>query len=135
MKKSSKNKWSMRDPIPSKAEVKALLSKPLIATRIFTGADDFEAYQNACNYLTQLGFSVGRMQAHSPIGIMYGDQWDIQKWRNLSTKERLDMHGTLEGNMRRGPVELRFYDLTEIPPEALERISPDLEYKTPIGAE
>lgn len=43
----------------------------------------FWAYREAIRRLEQAGFSVGRMQAHAPMGLLFGN-FDIQKWRNLN---------------------------------------------------
>lgn len=68
-------------------------------------AGDFSGYSDATCYLTTCGFSVGRMQADEPIGILFG-QYDIQKWRNLRRIERETLHGTPTGDKRNGPVKV-----------------------------
>ncbi|MDG9791959.1 hypothetical protein [Brucella anthropi] len=57
-----------------------------------TGEDSFTVTQRADAALRECGFSVGRMQAHSPRGILFGD-FDIQKWRNLDLADREALHG------------------------------------------
>lgn len=57
-----------------------------------TGEDSFTVTQRAEAALRESGFSVGRMQAHSPRGILFGD-FDIQKWRNLDRADREALHG------------------------------------------
>ncbi|MGB1389255.1 MAG: hypothetical protein ACPG61_10250 [Paracoccaceae bacterium] len=49
--------------------------------------------------LRAAGFSIGRTQRTDPRGLMHGN-WDIQKWRNLSCKERKQCHGI---HKRQGP--------------------------------
>ncbi len=57
-----------------------------------TGEDSFTVTQRVDAALRECGFSVGRMQAHSPRGILFGD-FDIQKWRNLDIADREALHG------------------------------------------
>ncbi|UWF67346.1 MULTISPECIES: hypothetical protein [unclassified Brucella] len=57
-----------------------------------TGEDNFTVIQRADAALRASGFSIGRMQAHSPRGILFGD-FDIQKWRNLDLADREALHG------------------------------------------
>ncbi len=57
-----------------------------------TGEDSFTVTQRVDAALRECGFSVGRMQAHSPRGILFGD-FDIQKWRNLDLADREALHG------------------------------------------
>lgn len=66
---------------------------------------DFKAYNRALEALRTNGFSVGRMEAHSPTGILFGD-FDIQKWRNLSRDDRIQLHGTITGSCRHGPCRV-----------------------------
>jgi hypothetical protein len=91
--------------------------KPLTFT--FTGVDDFEAMYQAEAVLVDRGFSVGRNQRGDPRGILYGD-YDIQKWRNLNSKERAALHGQITGPMRSGPVTVTIFAVA--PEEAREAI-------------
>lgn len=54
-----------------------------------------EAERRALAWCQYHGMSVGRLQRDCPRGILFGD-FDIQKWRNLSTAERSALHGTLK---------------------------------------
>ena len=72
---------------------------------LFQQVGEFEACRAAEKWLAQNGYSVGRMQAGSPRGILKGDI-DIMKWRNLSAEERAALHGRMTGNMRHGPVTI-----------------------------
>lgn len=73
----------------------------------FTSDRDFGAYHDACAWLKARGFSVGRLQANGPTGILLGD-FDIQKWRNLDVYERADLHGVMRPadgrRYREGPI-------------------------------
>lgn len=57
----------------------------------------------ATTWLDAKGYSSGRMQRDSPIGILDGE-YDIQKWRNMSDAERELLDGTItfEGGARDG---------------------------------
>jgi len=72
----------------------------------FSDVGDFVAYRRAKAWLEGQGYSVGRMQAHAPSGVLRGD-YDIQKWRNLRPHERAALDGTVTGNFRHGPVVVR----------------------------
>jgi hypothetical protein len=69
---------------------------------VFEQSGDFEAIRAAEAWCEANGVSVGRMQAHQPRGLLYGD-YDIQKWRNLRAHERAALHGRMTGS-RSGPV-------------------------------
>ena len=75
-------------------------------SKTFTDEGTHRAFNAARIWLETRGFSVGRMQAHQPCGILFGD-YDIQKWRNLNTAERTALDGVLTGNFRDGPVVAR----------------------------
>ncbi len=85
-------------------------------TRTFTAHErDWQALDDAREFIGSLGFSVGRLCGHDPIGVKFGDNWDIQKWRNLNYSERNQLDGRITGNWRRGPVTISMKPLT---PEA-----------------
>lgn len=85
--------------------------------KTFTGRGvDFEAYYAAKDWLQQRGFSCGSGQRGEPSGILLGDIM-IAKWKNLSLKERLDLHGKLTGDHRCGPVTVTIFD--DAPAEAI----------------
>lgn len=73
--------------------------------KTFDQTGDFEAVHAACHWCEENGISVGRMQADSPRGLMYGD-YNIQKWINLSEKDKNRLDGTMTGDMRNGPVTI-----------------------------
>lgn len=49
-----------------------------------------------------------------PVGLLRGD-YMIAKWRNLTTKERAQLDGTMSGDMREGPVTITMCDKQETP--------------------
>lgn len=56
------------------------------------------------------GISVGQSCATGPTGLLFG-KWDwIAKWRNLTPKERKELHGVITGDMRNGPVTITLED-------------------------
>lgn len=73
-------------------------------TLTFPQPGDFEAVHAAETWCREHGISVGRMEAHSPRGLLYGD-YDIQKWRNLSKSHCAQLDGTMTGG-RNGPVTI-----------------------------
>lgn len=77
-------------------------------SKTFTGAGEFEAMYAAERWLKERGFSVGRQQAHAPRGILFGD-FEVAKWRNLSTEERVALHGTMTGDGRNGPITVLIF--------------------------
>ena len=56
------------------------------------------------------GISVGQSSADGPSGLLFGDYDWIAKWRNLTPQERDDLHGTMDGNFREGPVIVNLKD-------------------------
>ncbi|WP_341893791.1 hypothetical protein [Ferrovibrio terrae] len=55
---------------------------------------EFSAWRAAEAFLSERGFSVGSTQKGAASGILFGD-FKISKWRNLSPKERNQLHGTV----------------------------------------
>lgn len=90
--------------------------------RTFAQDDDFAATRAAEAFLSSRGFSVGRMQARSPTGILFGN-YDIQKWRNLRAADRDALHGLMLGAGRAGPVTVYIYD--NCPPDGLKALGVD----------
>ena len=58
--------------------------------------DPWNAYNAAAAWCRTNGYSVGTMERGSPTGVLKGD-YDINKWRNMSTKDRAGLSGTIEG--------------------------------------
>jgi hypothetical protein len=71
----------------------------------FSDEGPFAALNAARAYLQEEGYSVGSPCNTDPIGVKRG-QWDIAKWRNLSSRDKALLDGRLEGNFRNGPVTL-----------------------------
>lgn len=71
----------------------------------FTDPGDFIACWAAEEWLKRRGFSVGSMQGPEPRAIWHGDCY-ISKWRGLSAAEKRDMHASMTGDMRNGPVRI-----------------------------
>ena len=77
--------------------------------KVFEGKEDWEATRKAEEWLKEEGYSFGTMQAGAPRAIKKGDYF-INKWRNLSSEEKRDIDGTMEGNERYGPVTVKIKD-------------------------
>jgi hypothetical protein len=80
-------------------------------TIVFDQPGDWVAVRAAESWCIDRGISVGRMQGHSPRGLLFGD-YDIQKWRNLSPLDIDMLHGTMTGNMRNGPITVTIWERT-----------------------
>lgn len=78
-------------------------------TEIFDDQGDFKAMSAAEKWLRNRGFSIGSPERGNPRGLLHGD-FLISKWRNLSAQEILDLHGTMKGNMRDGPIQVDIFD-------------------------
>lgn len=70
---------------------------------------DFSALNEATEYLAQRGFSFGPGCAGKPSGVLYGRHWLISKWRNMSPQQQAELHGTICGDRRNGPVRLAIF--------------------------
>ena len=74
----------------------------------FDKLGDFVSMNLAEDTLRKAGFSIGSMQRDEPIGIMFG-ACAISKWRNLSQRERDELHGQITGDKRNGPVTVTLF--------------------------
>ena len=64
----------------------------------------FKSYYAASAWLSENGYSEGSMYRGMPIGIMKGD-WNIAKWKNLTSSEKKELDGTMTSNdFREGEV-------------------------------
>lgn len=84
----------------------------IVFSKTFDGRSDvpFTAVNDAERYLTERGFCVGPgCVASRKAAIMYGRDWVIAKWRNLTPLEQRQCHGVLEGDQRRGPIIIRIF--------------------------
>lgn len=70
----------------------------------FNQSGTFMAMFAAEAWCRENGISVGQSCAQGPTGLLFGDYGWIAKWRNLTAMERADLHGTMSGNFREGPV-------------------------------
>lgn len=64
----------------------------------------FQAMHAAEAWCKDNGISVGQSCAIGPSGLLFGNYDWIAKWRNLTQKERRELHGTMSGDFREGPV-------------------------------
>jgi hypothetical protein len=74
--------------------------------KVFEGKKDFEALYAAEQWCRDNGISYGPTCAAGPQALLFGD-YSIAKWRNLTAKERKQVHGVIEDSLREGPVTLR----------------------------
>ena len=77
--------------------------------KVFKGKKDWEAVNAAEDWCAKRGISVGTMQSTSPRGLKCGD-YDIAKWRNLDPEDIAGLDGTMQGDMRHGPVVIELND-------------------------
>ena len=72
-------------------------------SEVFEGTREFEACHKAEDWCRVRGISVGRMDRYDSRGLLVGD-FDIAKWHNLSKRDIAQLHGTMRGDMRHGPI-------------------------------
>lgn len=88
-------------PAPAPAFEKRFEGRPGCC---FSAANDAEAF------LAERGFSYGPGCAASrKAAVMFGRNWAIAKWRNLTPLEQRRSHGVIEGDRRDGPIILRIF--------------------------
>ena len=80
------------------------MSEPFQKT--FDQKGTFEALYACQRWLTANGYSYGSTCCAEPVGVLKGD-YVIAKWRNLTRQERAELHGTVDGDFREGPLVLR----------------------------
>jgi hypothetical protein len=66
---------------------------------------NFEACRQAEEWCDERGIAVGVKQSGQPRGLLLG-AYRIAKWRNLRPHEQAELHGTMTGDMRHGPVTI-----------------------------
>ena len=81
----------------------------------------FAALYAAEAWCSKHGISVGQSCATGPTGLLLGHYDWIAKWRNLTAKERGQLHGTMSGDFREGPVVIELKD------SAIEVHNPNLK--------
>jgi hypothetical protein len=74
--------------------------------KVFKGKEDFESQHAAEKWCRDNGISYGSTCAMAPQALLFGD-YDIAKWRNLTAKERNQVHGVIEDSRREGPVTVK----------------------------
>jgi hypothetical protein len=77
---------------------------------LFKQAGTFQALYAAEAWCRENGISVGQSCATGPTGLLFGHYDWIAKWRNLTAGEKTDLHGTMSGDMREGPVVIVLND-------------------------
>jgi hypothetical protein len=85
--------------------------------KVFDQKGTFAALNAAEKFLRERGFSFASSCAVGPQGILFGN-YMIAKWRNLTVKERAQLHGVITGDGREGPVRVT---LSAFAPEAVKR--------------
>jgi len=93
----------------------------------FNQTGTFQAMYAAKAWCSANGISVGQSCATGPSGLLFGNFDWIAKWRNLTPKERADLHGTMSGDFREGPVVITLKD------EAVQKYRPSLDAAGPIA--
>ena len=76
----------------------------------FNQTGTFQAMYAAEAWCRENGISVGQSCATGPTGLLFGKFDWIAKWRNLTPKERAELHGTMSGDFREGPVAINLKD-------------------------
>jgi hypothetical protein len=76
------------------------------SVKVFEGKEAFEAHSRAEHWCRDNGISYGSTCVSSPQALLIGD-YSIAKWRNLTAKERKQVHGVIEGVMRSGSVTVK----------------------------
>ena len=62
----------------------------------FNQIGTFQALYAAEAWCRENGISVGQSSATGPTGLLFGSYGWIAKWRNLTPKERSELHGTMD---------------------------------------
>lgn len=89
----------------------ALTKQDEVAMRIeFKKPGTFQSLYAAEAWCLEKGISVGQSCATGPTGLLFGKYTWIAKWRNLTAKERAELHGTMSGDFREGPVIVALKD-------------------------
>ncbi len=89
----------------------------------FNNEGTFEALYAAEAWCKEHGLSYGQSCATGPTGLLFGKYDWIAKWRNLTQQERNELHGTMSGDFREGPVTITLKDaaVKEHAPQLLEQ--------------
>lgn len=74
---------------------------------VFEGdGSDFSAARQAEQWIRARGWSVGPTDRSHIRAVMFGPDWVIAKWRNLTECERGRTDAVLQGSGRKGPLTL-----------------------------
>jgi hypothetical protein len=101
-----------------------LKQRQVLYTEYIPADDTFQAFYKAEAMLKEMGYIVGSMERQYPIGFAPKADWSyISKWSNMSSEERLLLHGVMlpDPNFREGGVVIVFFEaplvcpLKEIP--------------------
>ena len=75
--------------------------------KTFEAETTFQALWDAEAWCAENGISYGSLCGQDPVGLLWGD-FSIAKWKNLTGKERHQVHGRMTSpNFRTGPVTIR----------------------------
>jgi hypothetical protein len=74
--------------------------------KVFEGTEDFKAQHAAEKWCRDNGISYGDTCAMAPQALLFGN-YSIAKWRNLTAKERNQVHGVIEDSRREGSVTVK----------------------------
>lgn len=80
----------------------------MITSVSFHNVGTFAASNAAEKWLSDRGFSYGPSQANGPQAVWFGE-CSISKWRNLSAKEKIECHATIDGDGRSGPIVITLH--------------------------
>jgi len=101
-----------------------LKQRQVLYTEYVPADGTFQAFYKAEAMLKEMGYIVGSMERQYPIGFAPKADWSyISKWSNMSSEERLLLHGVMlpDPNFREGGVVIVFFEaplvcpLKEIP--------------------
>ena len=101
-----------------------LKQRQVLYTEYVPADGTFQAFYTAEALLKEMGYIVGSMERQYPIGFAPKADWSyISKWSNMSSEERLLLHGVMlpDQNFREGGVVIVFFEaplvcpLKEIP--------------------
>ena len=72
-------------------------------TKTFNDIGTFQALYAAQNWLEENGYSYGSSCVMRPIPVLKGE-FVIAKWKNLTKAEVAALDGSIDGDLRNGPI-------------------------------
>jgi hypothetical protein len=69
----------------------------------------FGSYYEATGWCIENGYSYGSMCGPLPIALLKGD-YNIAKWKNLTSRERQEVDGIMTGDFISGEVTIIIYE-------------------------